>query len=524
MAGLVVNAPDGTARHRSDGFYKWVCPDKLLWPQSRQTRTLLHNSTHLETGLSLRDQSNQDTYKPLDIPGSDMTRYATKMAEPMRLPSREDRETALKEAGFNVFNLNSEDVFIDLLTDSGTGTMSADQWASLMRGDEAYAGSTSFHELQAAVEETTGFEQVVPAHQGRGAENVLYGLICDEGDVILNNTHFDTTRAHISNQGADPIDCAVDAADDHDSDDPFKGNFSLEKGREIVDDVGADAIPAVIVTITNNSTAGQPVSTVNLRAVREFADEIDAHFVIDACRFAENAYFTKRREDGYEDHSVVDIAREQLGLADAIVVSGKKDGIVNIGGFVAVRDGVRAKGEDLFELAKQRAILYEGFPTYGGMAGRDLAAMATGLKEAVEEAYVADRVNQVEQLGTMLKEAGVPIYEPVGGHAVYIDAGQMLPHIPPEQFPGQSLVCELYREGGVRAVELGTLAFHDADRPEFVRLAVPRRKYHDEHLEHIVETAAAVLDRADELPGYEIVEEPVMPELRHFSAHLQPME
>jgi len=453
-----------------------------------------------------------------------MTRYATKMAEPIRLPSREEREAALEEAGYNVFNLNSEDVFIDLLTDSGTGTMSAEQWASLMRGDEAYAGSRSFHELREAVEAVTGFEQIVPAHQGRGAENVLYGLICDEDDVVLNNTHFDTTRAHIANQGADPIDCAVDAAEDHDSEEPFKGNFSIEKGRAIVEDVGADAIPAVIVTITNNSTAGQPVSTENLREVREFADAIDAHFVIDACRFAENAYFTKRREDGYEDESVVDIAREQLGLADAIVVSGKKDGIVNIGGFVAVREGVRAKGEDLFELAKQRAILYEGFPTYGGMAGRDLAAMATGLREAVEEEYVADRVGQVGKLGAKLDEAGVPIYKPVGGHAVYIDAGEMLPHIPPKEFPGQSLVCELYREGGVRAVELGTLAFHDADRPEFVRLAVPRRRYHDEHLDHIVETATAVQERADELTGYEIVEEPVMPELRHFSAHLQPKE
>jgi len=453
-----------------------------------------------------------------------MTRYATKMAEPIRLPTREEREAALEEAGYNVFNLDSEDVFIDLLTDSGTGTMSAEQWAALMRGDEAYAGSTSFHELRDAVEAVTGFEQVVPAHQGRGAENVLYGLICDEGDVVLNNTHFDTTRAHIANQGADPIDCAVEAADDHDSDDPFKGNFSVEKARAIVDDVGAEAVPAIVVTITNNSTAGQPVSTENLRAVREFADEIDAHFVIDACRFAENAYFTKRREEGYEDRSIAEIAREQLGLADAIVVSGKKDGIVNIGGFVAVRDGVRAKGEDLFELAKQRAILYEGFPTYGGMAGRDLAAMATGLREAVEEEYVADRVGQVRELGERLTEAGVPIYEPVGGHAVYIDAGEMLPHIPAEEFPGQSLVCELYREGGVRAVELGSLAFPDADRPEFVRLAVPRRRYHDEHLDHIVDTAATVLDRADELTGYEVVEEPAMPELRHFSADLQPIE
>jgi tryptophanase len=453
-----------------------------------------------------------------------MTRYATKMAEPIRLPTREEREAALEEAGYNVFNLDSENVFIDLLTDSGTGTMSAEQWAALMRGDEAYAGSESFHELQAAVEAVTGFEQVVPAHQGRGAENVLYGLVCGEGDVVLNNTHFDTTRAHIANQGADPIDCAVEAADDHDSDEPFKGNFSVEKARRIVDDVGAEAVPAIVVTITNNSTAGQPVSTENLRDVREFADEIDALLVMDACRFAENAYFTKRREDGHGDRSIAEIAREQLGLADAIVVSGKKDGIVNIGGFVAVREGVRAKGEDLFELAKQRAILYEGFPTYGGMAGRDLAAMATGLREAVEEAYVADRVEQVGRLGDRLKEAGVPIYEPVGGHAVYVDAGEMLPHIPAEEFPGQSLVCELYREGGVRAVELGSLAFPDADRPEFVRLAVPRRRYHDEHLDHIVDTTAAVLDRADELTGYEVVEEPAMSELRHFSADLQPIE
>ncbi|WP_121744127.1 tryptophanase [Natronorubrum halophilum] len=447
-----------------------------------------------------------------------MVAYKSKMVERIRLPSRERRERALEEAGYNVFNLAAEDVFVDLLTDSGTGAMSDAQWAALIRGDESYAGSRSFDELESAVREVMGFSRVVPTHQGRGAENVLYGTLVSEGDVVLNNMHFDTTRAHVANQGGDPVDCPVEAAHDLAADEPFKGNFSIERAREVVDDVGAENVPLVISTITNNSAAGQPVSVENTRRVRAFADEIDATFVIDACRFAENAAFVREREAAFADGAeIVEIAREQLGYADALVMSGKKDGLVNAGGFVATED------DALFERCKQRAILYEGFPTYGGMAGRDVAAMAVGLREAVEEAYVTDRLEQVRGFAAMLEDAGVPIYTPPGGHAVYLDASAALPHLSSDEFPGQALVCALYREGGVRGVELGSFAFPDTDRPELVRLAIPRRTYHKEHLEHVVETAAVVLENRETISGLEVATEPTVPELRHFTAALEPI-
>jgi tryptophanase len=439
------------------------------------------------------------------------------MVERIELPDREARAANLEAAGYNVFNLDAEEVYVDLLTDSGTGAMSDEQWAAMLRGDEAYAGSESFEELEAAVRDVMGFDRVVPAHQGRGAENLLYGVLVDDGDVVLNNTHFDTTRAHVANQGAEAADCPAADAFDADADSPFKGNFSVERARERVERVGAENVPAVVLTITNNSAAGQPVSVANTRAVREFADEIDATFVIDACRFAENAYFVRERESGYEDESVAAIAREQLGYADALVMSGKKDGLVNAGGFVAVRD------PDLFDRVKQRAILFEGFPTYGGMAGRDLAAMAVGLREAVDLARVRDRIEQVRDLGERLREAGIPLYWPPGGHAVYVDAGELFAHVPPEEFPGQALVCELYREGGVRAVELGEFAFPGTDRPDLVRLALPRRMYGREHMKHVVDTFSAVVERADAISGLEVVDEPRMAELRHFSARLQPV-
>ncbi len=446
-----------------------------------------------------------------------MKAHKTKVVERIELPDREAREANLDEAGYNVFNLNADDVYVDLLTDSGTGAMSDEQWAALLRGDEAYAGSESFAELESAVEDVMGFERVVPAHQGRGAENLLYGALVDDGDVVLNNTHFDTTRAHVANQGAEAADCPAEIAFDADADAPFKGNFSVDRAREHVERVGAENVPVVVLTITNNSAAGQPVSVANTRNVREFADEIDATFVIDACRFAENAYFVREREPGYEEASVASIAREQLDYADALVMSGKKEGLVNAGGFVAVRD------PDLFDRVKQRAILFEGFPTYGGMAGRDLAAMAVGLREAVDLARVRDRIEQVRDLGERLRDAGIPLYWPPGGHAVYVDAGEMFAHVPTEEFPGQALVCELYREGGVRAVELGEFAFPGTDRPDLVRLALPRRTYSREHVEHVVDTFAAVADRADAISGLEVIDEPEMAELRHFSARLQPV-
>ncbi|MFB6113773.1 MAG: tryptophanase [Halodesulfurarchaeum sp.] len=447
-----------------------------------------------------------------------MRTYVSKMVEPVELPPRAERETVLREAGYNVFNIDAEDVFVDLLTDSGTGTMSADQWAAMIAGDEAYAGSRSFRKLEAAVSDVMGFDTVVPAHQGRGAENVLYGALIEEGDVVLNNTHFDTTRAHVVANGGTPVDCPVPGAMDPDDPGDFKGNFDVERGRDVAEEVGAERIPVVIVTITNNSAAGQPVSTANLEAVRTLAEDLDATLVIDACRFAENAYFVRERERGYEDRSIRDIAKEQLSHADAVVMSAKKDGIANIGGFVAVRD------ESLEERIKQRAILYEGFSTYGGLAGRDLEAIAVGLREATAYEYVDARIRQTTELADLLESAGLPVYRPVGGHAVYVDAAATLPHVPAEYFPGQALVVELYREGAVRAVELGSFAFPDTDRPELVRLALPRRRYHREHLEFVAETASTVAEREADVPGYEVIDEPPMKELRHFSAELSPVE
>lgn len=447
-----------------------------------------------------------------------MRSYKAKTVESIRLPSRDRRETALDAAGYNVFNLRSADVYIDLLTDSGTGAMSDEQWSGLVSGDESYAGSRSFERFDEAVRDVMGFERVVPTHQGRGAENVLFGALLEEGDVVLNNTHFDTTRAHVANQGATAVDCPVDAYWDGGDSGPFAGNFSVERGWEAVEEYGRDAVSVVMTTITNNSAAGQPVSMANIRETAAFAEEIGAAFVVDACRFAENAHFITEREPEFAEAALADVARAQFADADAITMSGKKDALVNVGGFTAVRD------EELFEVCKQRAILYEGFPTYGGLAGRDLEAMAVGLREAVEPPYVAERVEQVAELGELLAEAGLPVVQPTGGHAVYVDAAELFPHIPLDRFPGQRLVCELYREGGVRTVDLGSFAFPDADRPEFVRLALPRRTYWREHLEHVAETAATVYESRDDYVGLKIVSEPPMAELRHFSAELRPAE
>jgi tryptophanase len=466
-----------------------------------------------DAGSSGRDGDAEELTPP--------TARKTKVSTRISLPDREERERLLREAGYNLFDVDAADVYVDLLTDSGTGAMSDRQWAAVMRGDEAYAGSDSFRELERAVEDVMGLSRVVPAHQGRGAENVLYGVLLESGDVVVNNTHFDTTRAHVSNQGADPVDCPVDGAFDPDPA-SFKGNLSVERARRAVDEVGADRVPAVVLTVTNNSAAGQPVSLANTRRVRAFADEVDASLVIDACRFAENAAVVAREEfDGRR--SAAAVAREQLSYADAVVMSGKKDGLANVGGFVALADDPAL--DDLFEAATARAILYEGFPTYGGMAGRDMAAMAVGLREAVEEPYLRDRLRQVRSLHDRLQEVGVPVHSPPAGHAVYVDAGRFLPSIPPERFPGQALAVELYRVGGVRGVELGSLAFPGTDRPELVRLAVPRRTYGREHVDHVVRTFERVAERRDrgDVCGFRIVDEPAMPELRHFTVELEPL-
>jgi len=446
--------------------------------------------------------------------------YRSAMVSRTELPDRERRDSALADAGYNVFGLDAADVYIDLLTDSGTGTMSTDQWAAMVGGDESYAGSESFERLEAAVADVLGFRRLVPAHQGRGAEHLLYGALVEDGDAVIANTHFDTTRAHVVEAGGDPIDCPVADAWDADAGGDFKGNLDVEAARDRAATVGADRVPAVIVTLTNNSAAGQPVSIENVRAARELADDLDARLVIDGCRFAENAWFVREREPGWSDASIGEIVREKLAPADAVIVSGKKDGLVNIGGFVALADSEKRLHEEL----KQRAILYEGFFTYGGMAGRDMAAMAVGLREATDAAYLDHRIGQVQELADCLEAEGVPVYRPVGGHAVYVDAGEALPHVPDGEFPGQALVCAAYREGAVRGVELGSFAFPDTDRPELVRLALPRRSYHREHIEHISETFGAVLDRREEITGLEVVEEPPRAELRHFSATLRPVE
>ena len=445
--------------------------------------------------------------------------YESHIARRAECPDADRRHEALEAAGYNVFNLSSADVYVDLLTDSGTGSMSPGQWAALLQGDEAYAGSESFDQLREAVADVMGFERIVPAHQGRGAEHLLYGALVAEGDIVINNTHFDTTRAHIAEAGGDPVDCPVPGALDADAVGEFLGNLDVDEASAVADDAGHDRIPLIVLTLTNNSAAGQPVSVANVRQAADFAAELDARLVLDVCRFAENAYFVSQREDEWQDAPIKEIVREQLGYADALVMSGKKDGLVNTGGFVAVADGE----DELFDELKQRAILYEGFPTYGGMAGRDMAAMSVGLREAIERPYLRHRVGQTRELADLLEDAGLPVYRPVGGHAVYVDAAAALPSVPPEQFPGQALVCEAYREGGVRAVELGSFAFPGTDRPELVRLALPRRTYHREHLEYIAETFGAVVARGESVSGMEIVAEPERKALRHFSAELRPV-
>jgi tryptophanase len=448
--------------------------------------------------------------------------YQSEMVSRQLLPDREQREAALAAAGYNVFGLSASDVYIDLLTDSGTGTMSTDQWAALLGGDESYAGSESFERLERAVADVLGFDRIVPAHQGRGAEHLLYGALVEEGDIVVANTHFDTTRAHVAEAGGRPVDCPVNGAFDLSAEGPFTGNLDIESARERIETVGHDRVPAIVVTVTNNSAAGQPVSVGNVRRARELAEECDARLILDGCRFAENAWFVRERESEFEGAGIKDIVREQASYADVVVVSGKKDGLANAGGFIGVADG--ADEDDLFTRLRERAILYEGFYTYGGMAGRDMAAMAVGLREAVNPAYLDHRVGQVRELADLLEAQDVPVYRPVGGHAVYVDAGAALPRIPREQFPGQALVCAAYCEGGVRAVELGGFAFPGTDRPEFVRLALPRRRYHREQLKHVAETFGAVIERSESVSGFEVVDQPEREALRHFSATLQPVE
>jgi tryptophanase len=438
------------------------------------------------------------------------------------LPSAEEREMALERAGYNLFGLHADEVIIDLLTDSGTGAMSSEQWAGMMRGDESYAGSRSFFRFEEAVRDLTGFSEIIPTHQGRAAEKILFSVMVEEGDVVPNNTHFDTTRANVEYQGAEARDLITEEAMDPAAILPFKGNMDVAALRDAIEETGPDRVPLVMVTVTNNSGGGQPVSMENLRAVRAVCDEYDIPLFLDACRFAENAWFIKTREPGYADKTPKEIAQEMFSIADGCTVSAKKDGLVNIGGFLAM------DAKDVAVRARNLLILTEGFPTYGGLAGYDLEALAQGLAEVLDEDYLRYRIRSTEYLAEKVAGAGVPIVQPPGGHAVYIDAKAMLPHIPQHQYPAQALAVELYRNGGVRGVEIGTVMFGrpsadgGPDEPaamELVRLAIPRRTYTQSHIDYVAEVVIDVATQAESIGGYRIIEQ--APWLRHFTARFE---
>ncbi len=448
--------------------------------------------------------------------------FKIKVVEPIRMSTRREREKILKKAGYNLFQVHSEDVLIDLLTDSGTSAMSHEQWAGIMRGDEAYACSQSWYRFRESVQDIFGFEHIIPTHQGRAAERILFSIMCKKGDVVPSNTHFDTTRANIEYNGAEARDLLKPEAYDPARVLPFKGDMDTEALEETISSVGRENIPLIMLTITNNSGGGQPVSMANIRAVSGIAKKYDIPFYIDACRFAENAYFIKLREKGYGKKPVKEIVREMFSYADGCTMSAKKDGLANIGGFLCTNDPKLAEQE------RDLLILTEGFPTYGGLAGRDLEAIAIGLQEVLREDYLQYRIASTKYLGNNILNAGVPIVQPPGGHAIYIDAKAMLPHIPQLQYPGQALSIELYLEAGIRSVEIGSVMFARKDpdtgeelpaHMELVRLAIPRRVYTQSHIDYVVAAIINVYKNRDKIRGVRILKQ--APFLRHFTAEFE---
>jgi len=453
--------------------------------------------------------------------------FRIKTVEPITRTTDWERLAIIQDAGYNVFNIPADKIYIDLLTDSGTSAMSDDQWAGMMKGDESYAGSKNYFHFEKAVNNIFGFKHVIPTHQGRVAENLLFSTILKDrkDQVIPNNNHFDTTRANVEYNGGTATDLVVDIAKDTQAIADFKGNIDLDKLAQLIDEVGADRIPIGMLTITNNSGGGQPVSMANIRETSELLHKHSIPFYIDACRFAENAYFIKTREDGYQDKSILEIANEMFSYADGCTMSAKKDALVNMGGFFATNN------DELAQQITNRLILIEGFPTYGGLAGRDLEAIARGLGEVLEEDYLAYRISQVEELGDRLIAAGVPILRPTGGHAVYLDAKNFLPDVPQSQFPGIALTVAMYTHAGIRAVEIGSLMFAHEDPDtgevhypdlELVRLAIPRRVYTNSQMQYVAENIIELYEGRDRIKGYEI--EYQAPVLRHFTARLKPLE
>jgi tryptophanase len=450
--------------------------------------------------------------------------FRVKVVEPIKMTTRRERDHYLKQAGYNLFLINAENVIIDLLTDSGTAAMSSEQWSAIMRGDESYAGSPSFYRFEASVRAIFGMKHVIPTHQGRAAERILFSIMCKPGHLIPNNTHFDTTRANIEFVGGQAVDLPVPEFFTPSSPAPFKGNMDVGALQDLIERSGPALVPLVMLTITSNSGGGQPVSMANIRQVRDVCSRYRIPLYLDACRFAENAYFIKLREDGFADKSVIDIAREIFSYADGCTMSAKKNGLANIGGFLCTNDNQLAQRE------KDLLILSEGFPTYGGLAGRDLEAIAVGLQEVLDEDYLAYRFASIRYLGHHIADHGVPIVQPPGGHAIYIDARAMLPHIPPLEFPGQALAVELYREAGIRSCEIGSVMLAKRNTGtgdevpaamELVRLAIPHRAYTQSHIDYVIEAILEVNKRRESIHGYRVTKQPAY--LRHFTAEFEPV-